>query len=62
MGIRFEIRQQVQTVHRAWLEVIEEPSSERVAIETFRRHCEANPGTYFELVKIEVIEECLGHM
>lgn len=61
MAIRFEIRQQVRTVRRSWLEVVAEPTSERVARAAFRRCCQENPGAYFELVAVEVTERCLGY-
>lgn len=61
MQIRYEIRQQVCSVQRAWLEVIDQPTSERAALNSFRNYCEKNPGTYFEVVRIEMSEACLGH-
>lgn len=58
---RFEIRQLVRTVHKAWLVVIEEPTSERVARGSFERLCASHPSIYFELVRIETSEQCLMH-
>lgn len=58
--VRFEIRQQVRTVQKAWLEVVATSESERVARCDYERLVQAHPDEYFELVKIEVMEDCLA--
>ena len=61
MTLRYEIRQQVRTVQKTWLEVVSQPTSERTAMNEFEQLRDQYPGTYFEVVRIEVIEKCLGH-
>lgn len=58
--IRFEIRQQVRTVQKTWLEVIATSESERVARCDYERFVAENPNGYFELVKVEIVEDCLA--
>lgn len=58
--IRFEIRQQVRTVQKSWLEVISTTEIERVARCDYERFVAENPDGYFELVKVELNEDCLA--
>ena len=56
----FEVRQQVRSVHKSWLEKIFDSSSERVARLCYESHVEKYPSEYFELVKVTHTEECLA--
>jgi hypothetical protein len=59
--VRYEIRQQVSTVRKSWLEVISSQTFERPARDEFDRLQAEHPGTYFELVEVLVTENCLAH-
>ena len=59
MVTTFEVRQQVRTVYRRWLETIYANSSERVARDTYNRLVTEHPTDYFELVKATRNEDCL---
>ena len=56
----FEVRQQLRTVNRRWLETVYSNTSERVARGTYDSFVKENPQDYFELVKVERNEECLA--
>ena len=55
----FEVRQQVGTVFKKWLEPIYTGSSERVANDSYEHFVETYPGEYFELVQVTKTERCL---
>ena len=57
----FEIRQQVATVSRQWLEVVHSGLSHRVMEATYRDLVSANPSEYFEFVRVLKTEECLEY-
>lgn len=56
----FEIRQQVETVGKKWLETIHTSQSLRPLQMTYERLVENNPDDYFELVQIIKDEKCLA--
>jgi len=56
----YEIRQQVGTVNKKWLEVVDRPRSDRLARLDYERMVAANPQDYFELVKVTHTEQCLA--
>ena len=57
--ILFEVRQQVRTINKRWCEVVYSGAYERPARATYEQ-CKADfPNGYFELVKVETIEDCL---
>jgi len=56
---RFEIRQQVKTVEKSWLETIHSSQSHRVLKMTYDNLVKNNPNEYFELVKVVHDEICL---
>lgn len=58
---KYEIRQQVRTVPRSWLEVIAEGPFERPLRNEFERLVRENPNEYFELVEVTASETCLKH-
>lgn len=60
MPEHFEIRQQVRTVHKRWLEVIAKSAHERTISADYDRYVSQNPGEYFELVNVTHDEKCLG--
>lgn len=60
MTIHYEIRQQVKTVNKIWLETIFSTQCERVARASYEDLVKDNPLEYFELLKIENTEECLA--
>ena len=55
----FEIRQQVKTVAKRWLETIHTSASLRVLEMTYWDLVKNNPDDYFELVQIFKDEKCL---
>lgn len=59
MGRECQIRQQVSTVKRSWLEVIAIGSSRLMEYE-YDELCKAHPNEYFELVEVKHIESCLA--
>lgn len=56
----FEIRQQVETVEKKWLEVIHSGASHRVMVFTYHNLIAENPDKYFEFVRVVKTEECLA--
>lgn len=60
MMTKFEVRQQVRTVGRRWLETVYTSESDRVARLAYDRFVQEYPGEYFELVKVTRDEECLA--
>jgi hypothetical protein len=60
MAERFEIRQQVRTVSKAWLETIATGTFERPIRMDYDRLVAENPEEYFEFVRVEVVEDCLA--
>ena len=60
MAIRYEIRQQVKTVNKRWLEVVFCSDIERVAGTSYDTLKKEHPDEYFELVRVNHIEECLA--
>ena len=57
--IRFEIRQLVRSARGQWLEVIERPPNERLALVSYEHLTMLHPLDYFEVVKVTTDEECL---
>lgn len=58
---QYEIRQQVGTVVKRWLEVVSTHDSWRSA-EAHYAWCVAQaPDCYFELVRVEITEDCRAH-
>ena len=57
---RFEIKQQVRTVDKAWLEVISSTTSENAARSGYSALIKEHPTEYFELVRIRDTQECLA--
>lgn len=55
----FQIKQQVCTVNKCWLEVIATSQFERTARMDYEGLVKEYPEKYFELVKVTTIEECL---
>ena len=58
--VRFEIRQQVRTVQKRWLEVIASSDFERLMRVEYDRLKNEHPTEYFELVRVELAEDCLA--
>ncbi|MBW2644573.1 MAG: hypothetical protein JRE23_00085 [Deltaproteobacteria bacterium] len=56
---KFEVRQQIKSVDKSWLQVIFESSIERPARMSYLKLVDDYPEEYFELVKVEHKEECL---
>jgi hypothetical protein len=56
---KYEIRQQVKTIQRSWLEVVWRTESKRVALNEYERIVNENPGDYFELVFVDITEDCI---
>jgi hypothetical protein len=56
---RYEIRQQVKTINKSWLEVVWQTESERVALCEYEKIVNQNPDDYFELVFVDVTEDCI---
>ena len=59
MAYKYEIRQQVETINKKWLVPIYETQSERISELEYERIVNDNPGKYFELVFIDVTEDCI---
>lgn len=55
----FEIRQQVKTVEKRWLETIHKSTSFNSMKPTYDRLVKENPDDYFEFIKVTHNEECL---
>ena len=55
----YEIRQQVKTVEKRWLETIHKSLSFNGMKPTYDRLIKENPEDYFELIKVTHNEECL---
>jgi hypothetical protein len=55
----YEIRQQVKTINKNWLEVIFKCDSERVALCSYDKIINENPNQYFELVLVNITEDCI---
>lgn len=60
MTIKYEIRQEVRTVIGCRLEPVFITPTERLAELSYASLVAANPGEYFELLKIEHSETCLA--
>lgn len=58
--MRYQVRQQVRTVVRSWLEVISDTTIERVARADYARLVAEHPTEYFELVEVRASENCLA--
>ncbi|WP_404666775.1 hypothetical protein [Roseateles asaccharophilus] len=59
--VTFEVRQQVGTVRKTWLEAVFESAYERPARDEYERLTQQEPSSYFELVRVTAAEECLAH-
>jgi hypothetical protein len=59
MAYKYEIRQQVETIDKKWLVPIFETPIERVAKNEFDKIVNDHTGKYFELVFIDVTEDCM---
>lgn len=57
----YEVRQQVRTVRKNWLETVFDSTFERPAKDEYDRLVQQNPSEYFELVRLSAAEECLAH-
>jgi len=57
----FEIKQQVKTIEKSWLETIATSQSLRVIEIDYERIVKNNPSDYFELIKTVKTEECLAY-
>jgi len=57
----FEIRQQVKTVGRSWLETIYKEQSLRMLEMLYEGLVKNNPDEYFELVQVTHNEKCLAY-
>ena len=57
---KFEVRQQVRTVNKRWLETVFSSTSERVAMYSYHRLVAENPHDYFEIVNVTIEEDCLA--
>jgi hypothetical protein len=55
----YQIRQQVKTINKNWLEIVWKTKSERVALLEFERIVNQNPDDYFELVFVDITEDCI---
>jgi hypothetical protein len=60
MGIRYEIRQSVETVKQRWLVPIASSEFERVITNDYQAMVAEHPDKYFELVKVVTEETCLA--
>ena len=60
MVTKWEVRQQVRTVDKAWLVAISSSQSERMARMDYERCVASNPDGYFELIRVEHSEDCLA--
>lgn len=56
----FEVRQQVRTVNKGWLESVSSNECARIVRMDYDRLVAEYPSAYFELVKIEHKEDCLA--
>jgi len=59
MAYKYEIRQQVETINKKWLVPVYETKSERIAKLEYERIVNDNPKKYFELVFIDITEDCI---
>lgn len=59
MACKYEIRQLVETIDKKWLVPLWESQIERVAINEFDKIVKEYPGKYFELVFMDVTEDCI---
>ena len=59
MAVTYEIRQQVETIYKKWLVAIYETPIERIAKYEFDKIIKDHPKKYFELVSINLIEDCM---
>ncbi len=60
MEPKYEVRQQVRTVNKRWLETVSSTTVERVAMDDYHRLIRENPNDYFEIVKVTHEEDCLA--
>ena len=58
LRVRWEVRQKVRTVDKAWLVAVFESDHERVARQSYERLVRDNPEAYFELVAVLHSEVC----
>lgn len=59
MAHKYQIKQQVKTINKKWLEPVYESQIYRIANMEYKRMVNDNPGEYFELVFVNIIEECI---
>jgi len=59
MKTTYEIRQQVRTVNKHWLETIHTGGSERIAWKSYQILVDEYPNEYFELIEVFSDEKCL---
>jgi hypothetical protein len=57
----FEIRQQVRTVEKRWMETIHKEQSLRMLEMIYEGLVKNNPDDYFELVQVNNSEKCLAY-
>ena len=60
MARKYEVRQYIKTVVKAWFVVVFESEVERIAANAYAECKEANPAEYFELIRVDHEEECLA--
>lgn len=61
MAVTWEVRQQVKTSKKSWLESVYSSEYARPAEHAYFGLCRENPDDYFELVRVTHDEECLHH-
>ena len=59
LRIKWEVRQKVKTVDKAWLVSVFDTEVERVGRQTYERLVRDNPEAYFELVAVVHSEVCM---
>lgn len=60
MQIKYVVRQWIKTANGNFMHPVHEGVFERVALITYDEFVEKYPDQYFEVVKIETRETCLG--
>jgi hypothetical protein len=58
--VRYEIRQQVGTVTKKWLELVHKGEFERPSLIEYERLTKEYPNEYFEFVRVSAEEVCLA--
>lgn len=58
--VRYEIRQQVRSVAKRWIEVVHKGEFERPLLMEYERLTREYPKEYFELVRVSTEEACLA--